>query len=137
MLTRVSCFPGSSAPPLPPLHLPPPTHTQVKAEAQARLPVQPSEDDPACVRIAMRLPDGPRLLRRFSKHDTVQVCVGGGGMGENPLIITLHTGLSYWATRLGYDQLSTGLSYWATRLPDWAIKGSFYDACHSFISLYG
>ena len=47
---------------------------QVQQEAEARLPAEPPEASASACRIAIRLPDGQRLQRRFDKLvDTVQV----------------------------------------------------------------
>ena len=65
----------------------------MQQEAEARLPAEPPESSASSCRIAIRLPDGQRLQRRFDKlADTVQVRRpkgggvrkggGGGGGGE-------------------------------------------------------
>lgn len=45
---------------------------QVAAEALARVPEEPAEGDPAALRVALRLPDGGRLMRRFRKSEHVR-----------------------------------------------------------------
>lgn len=58
-------------PPWPPV--PAVCPTQVAAGASARLPAEPAESDPCALRVALRLPTGARLQRRFLGTDTVQV----------------------------------------------------------------
>ena len=51
-----------------------PPDGQVQKAAEARLPAEPPDSSPSSCRIAIRMPDGQRLQRRFDKLiDTVQV----------------------------------------------------------------
>ncbi|GLI69181.1 hypothetical protein VaNZ11_013750 [Volvox africanus] len=46
---------------------------EVASQALARVPAEPSEGDPEAVRVALRMPDGTRVTRRFRRVDPVQV----------------------------------------------------------------
>lgn len=50
-----------------------PSTAQVAAEALARVPAEPSEGDPEALRVAMRMPDGTRVTRRFRRAEPVRV----------------------------------------------------------------
>lgn len=50
---------------------------QVQQEAEERLPAEPDDSSPTACRIAIRMPDGSRAQRRFSKTDQVQVRCSG------------------------------------------------------------
>ncbi|KAG2448168.1 hypothetical protein HYH02_006753 [Chlamydomonas schloesseri] len=45
---------------------------EVAAEALARVPEEPAEGDPQALRVALRLPDGSRVMRRFRKSEAVR-----------------------------------------------------------------
>ncbi|GFR40515.1 hypothetical protein Agub_g1084, partial [Astrephomene gubernaculifera] len=45
---------------------------EVAAEARARVPPEPAEGDPDSLRVALRLPDGSRLTRRFRRSEPVR-----------------------------------------------------------------
>ncbi|KXZ56917.1 hypothetical protein GPECTOR_1g827 [Gonium pectorale] len=45
---------------------------ELAAEALARVPPEPADGDPESVRVALRLPDGRRLQRRFRGSDSVR-----------------------------------------------------------------
>ncbi len=46
------------------------THPQAQSAAAARLPPEPA-DGPSALRVAVRLPEGPRAQRRFERSNTV------------------------------------------------------------------
>ncbi|GIL42641.1 hypothetical protein Vafri_589 [Volvox africanus] len=46
---------------------------EVASQALARVPTEPPEGDPEAVRVALRMPDGTRVTRRFRRADPVQV----------------------------------------------------------------
>ncbi|GLC38061.1 hypothetical protein PLESTM_000679800 [Pleodorina starrii] len=46
---------------------------ELAAEALARVPAEPPEGDPEAVRVALRMPDGTRVTRRFRSSEPVRV----------------------------------------------------------------
>ncbi|KAG2487936.1 hypothetical protein HYH03_013515 [Edaphochlamys debaryana] len=46
---------------------------ELAAEARARVPPEPADGDPEAVRVALRLPDGQRITRRFRRTEHVSV----------------------------------------------------------------
>ena len=73
-------------------HRPHPDTSQVQRAAEARLPQEPPDSSASACRIAIRLPDGQRLQRRFDGlKDTVQVSAyWGGGGGHTMMVPHLH-----------------------------------------------
>jgi hypothetical protein len=45
---------------------------QVATEAAARVPPEPADGEPGAIRVALRLPGGSRLMRRFRGSDPVR-----------------------------------------------------------------